>query len=338
MTFVDEVKIYIKAGDGGNGCSSFRREKYIPFGGPNGGNGGRGGSIIIKAVANSNSLLPYRYKQHFKATKGSHGKGRDMDGVSGGDLVLEVPIGTEVCAEDKETLIADLTQEGDYLVAAEGGRGGLGNTNFKSSTNRAPRKITEGGIGEETWLWMKLKLFADVGIIGLPNAGKSTLLSVMSEAKPKIGNYPFTTLRPEPGLVKVDYDGFVMNDIPGIIEGANEGLGIGSKFLKHVERCKVLMHLLDITSKNLLEDYKVVRKELKSYSSVLAGKRELIVLSKSDLVSEEERSRVSKDLAGKLGQEVLTISSSTNHSVTQLKYLLHQSIQEEKNLKTLEEA
>ncbi len=327
MKFIDEVKIYLKGGDGGNGCVSFRREKYIPHGGPNGGNGGRGGSIIIKAIANLNTLIDYRYKQHFKAAKGQHGKGRDMDGLSGSDLVLPVPIGTTIYAEDGKTVIADFVKEGDAIVIAKGGRGGLGNRNFKSSTNQAPRKATDGEVGEESWIWMKLKLISDIGIIGLPNAGKSTLLSVISEAKPKIANYPFTTLRPSLGLVQVDYDAFVITDIPGIIEGATEGLGIGSKFLKHIERCKFLLHLLDVSSPKLMQDYQTVREELAKYSKILAKKPEIIVLSKIDLIPTEELQLIKSQISSILEKDVFAISAATNKSLSELKYFLNDILQ-----------
>jgi GTPase len=328
MRFLDEAKIYIKGGDGGNGCVSFRREKYVPFGGPNGGNGGSGASVIIKAVSNLNTLINYRYKQHFKAQKGDHGKGSERDGSYGKDLILTVPVGTQIYAEDGSTFIADLIKEGDSILIARGGQGGLGNTNFKTSTNQAPRESTEGGIGEEIWLWLRLKLISDVGIIGLPNAGKSTLLSVISAAKPKIANYPFTTLKPQLGLVQVEYDSFVITDIPGLVEGANKGIGIGAKFLKHIERCKLLVHLIDITSGDFMGDYKVVRKELAEYSEILSEKPEIIILNKTDLISEKEAEKIRKAISIKLKKEVLIISAATQQSITKLKYRLNDLISE----------
>ena len=327
MRFIDEVKIHIKGGNGGNGCVSFRREKYVPYGGPNGGNGGNGASVTIKAASNLNTLIDYRYKQHFKAPKGEHGKGSGMDGVSGKDLLLTVPVGTQIYAEDGSTLIADLTEENESIIIARGGKGGLGNTNFKSSTNQAPRESTEGEIAKEVWLWLRLKLISDVGIIGLPNAGKSTLLSVISAAKPKIANYPFTTLKPQLGLVQVEYDAFVITDIPGLIEGANKGVGIGAKFLKHIERCKLLVHLIDITSEDLIGDYKIVRNELADYSKILPQKPEIIILNKTDLISDKEVEKIKKKLSTKLKTEVLTISAATQQSVTKLTYYINDLVQ-----------
>jgi len=326
MKFLDEAKVYLKAGDGGRGCMAFRREKNIPFGGPNGGNGGDGGSVVITALNNLNTLIDYRYQQHFKAKKGEHGKGRDMSGAKGDNLILEVPVGTQVFAEDNQTLIMDFTRVGQTETISYGGKGGIGNAAFKSSTNQAPRKVTLGEVGEEIWVWLKLKLISDVGIIGLPNAGKSTFLSVVTSAKPKIAGYPFTTLRPQLGIVYVDHEEFVIADIPGLIEGASEGIGLGDKFLKHIERCKILLHLIDITSENIIGDYKTIRKELKNYSSILSDKVEIIALNKSDLIDEKECKKIEKDIKKKLGKEVLIISAATKNNTDTLSRILINSI------------
>ncbi|MCH9753291.1 MAG: GTPase ObgE [Alphaproteobacteria bacterium] len=324
MKFLDEAKVYLKAGDGGRGCLSFRREKNIPKGGPNGGNGGDGGSLVITALNNLNTLIDYRYQQHFKAQKGEHGKGRDMSGKKGEDLVLEVPVGTQVFAEDNQTMITDFTRVGQTETIAYGGRGGIGNAAFKSSTNQAPRKVTVGESGEEMWIWLKLKLISDVGIIGLPNAGKSTFLSVVTSAKPKIADYPFTTLKPQLGIVYVNHEEFVMADIPGLIEGASEGIGLGDKFLKHIERCKILLHLIDITSEDIVGDYKTIRKELKNYSEPLAKKTEILALSKSDLLDDKECKKIQKEVETKLKQKVLVISAATQNNTENLsEYLLN---------------
>jgi GTPase len=270
MKFLDEAKVYIRSGDGGNGCVAFRREKYIEFGGPSGGNGGRGGDVIIEAVDGLNTLIDYRYQQHFKAQKGTNGMGKDRHGANGKPIVLKVPVGTQVFDEDRETLIHDFTTLGEKFVLAEGGNGGFGNAHFKSSTNRAPRNANPGQEGEERWIWLRLKLIADAGLVGLPNAGKSTFLSVVSAAKPKIADYPFTTLHPQLGVVNADGREFVLADIPGLIEGAHEGVGLGDRFLGHVERCRVLLHLVDATCEHAGKAYKTVRTELEAYQGHLA--------------------------------------------------------------------
>src|SRR5207248_1699171 len=262
MKFLDEAKVYIRSGDGGNGCVAFRREKYIEFGGPSGGNGGRGGDVIVEAVDGLNTLIDYRYQQHFKAPRGTHGMGKDRHGASGKDITLKVPVGTQIFDEDRETLLADLTKVGEHVVLANGGNGGFGNAHFKSSTNRAPRHANPGQLGEERWIWLRLKLIADAGLVGLPNAGKSTFLSVVSAAKPKIADYPFTTLHPQLGVVNALAREFVLADIPGLIEGAHEGAGLGDRFLGHVERCRVLLHLIDATCEHAGQAYKTVRTEL----------------------------------------------------------------------------
>ena len=276
MKFLDQVKIFIKAGDGGSGSPSFRREKFIEFGGPDGGDGGKGGSIILKSERNLNTLIDYRYQQHFKAQRGQDGKGKKMTGKSGDDLFLKVPIGTQVFEEDNKTLIYDFKNNNDEFIVATGGRGGFGNTKFKSSTNRAPKKITKGVKGEEFWIWLQLKTIADIGIIGLPNAGKSSLLASMTSATPKIANYKFTTLNPNLGVAVYDDKEITLADIPGLIEGAHTGTGLGIKFLKHIERCKTLLHLIDINEDDLISSYKQVRNELKNYGKELIKKKLLI--------------------------------------------------------------
>ena len=284
MKFLDQVKIYIKAGDGGNGSPSFRREKFIEYGGPDGGDGGKGGSIILKSERNLNTLIDYRYQQHHKAERGGGGAGKNRTGRGGDNLILKVPIGTQVFEEDNKTLIYDFKNEKEEFVAANGGKGGLGNTRFKSSTNRAPRKFTKGTVGEEYVIWLQLKTIADIGIIGLPNAGKSSLLASITSATPKIANYKFTTLNPNLGVAVYDDKEITLADIPGLIEGAHTGIGLGIKFLKHIERCKTLIHLIDITEENIENLYKQVRNELGKYSKNLLKKDELIVLNKIDLI------------------------------------------------------
>ncbi|MDX1974837.1 MAG: GTPase ObgE [Rickettsiales bacterium] len=288
MKFLDEAKVYIRSGSGGKGCISFRREKFIPDGGPDGGNGGRGGSVIVECIGGLNTLIDYRYQQHFKAKNGQHGMGSNCTGLSSDDMVLQLPLGTQIYEEDKETLIADLTQVGQRFVLAPGGKGGLGNQCFKSSTNQAPRISTPGEEGIEKWIWLKLKLMSEAGLLGLPNAGKSTFLAAVSRAKPKIADYPFTTLTPQLGVVYVDQKEFVLADIPGLIEGAHEGVGLGLKFLGHVERAGILLHLVDGTQEDVAAAYKVIRGELKAYSKELYKKPEIIALNKCDALTEEE--------------------------------------------------
>ncbi len=285
MKFLDEAKVYIRSGDGGNGCVSFRREKFIEFGGPNGGNGGRGGDVVVEAVEGLNTLIDYRYQQHFKAPKGVHGMGKDRHGANGKNIVLKVPVGTQIFDEDRETLLADLTTVGERIVLARGGNGGFGNAHFKSSTNRAPRHANPGQPGDERWIWLRLKLIADAGLVGLPNAGKSTFLSVVSAARPKIADYPFTTLHPQLGVVRSDDHEFVLADIPGLIEGAHEGVGLGDRFLGHIERCRVLLHLVDATCEHAGKAYKIVRNELEAYGGDLTDKPEIVALNKIDAVS-----------------------------------------------------
>ncbi len=287
MKFLDEAKVYIRSGDGGNGCVAFRREKFIEFGGPSGGNGGRGGDVIVEVADGLNTLIDYRYQQHFKAPKGVNGMGSDRHGANGKNIVMKVPLGTQIFDEDRETLIHDFTEVGETFVLAKGGNGGFGNAHFKTSTNRAPRNANPGLPGEERWIWLRLKLIADAGLVGLPNAGKSTFLSVVSAAKPKIADYPFTTLHPQLGVVGIDGREFVLADIPGLIEGAHEGAGLGDRFLGHVERCRVLLHLVDATSEHAGKEYKTVRTELEAYDENLADKIEIVALSKIDAVTPE---------------------------------------------------
>jgi GTP-binding protein len=296
MKFLDEAKVYIASGAGGNGCVSFRREKFIEFGGPNGGDGGRGGDVVVEAVTGLNTLIDYRYQQHFKAQRGGNGMGKDRAGANGKDVVLKVPVGTQVYEEDGETLLADLTEVGQRVTIAEGGNGGFGNAHFKSSTNRAPRHANPGQPGEESTIRLRLKLIADAGLIGLPNAGKSTFLAAVSAAKPKIADYPFTTLHPQLGVVELDGREFVLADLPGLIEGAHEGTGLGDRFLGHTERCRVLLHLIDGTSDDAGEAYKIVRRELEAYGHDLIDKPEIVALSKSDALTKESI----KTQAGKL--------------------------------------
>jgi GTP-binding protein len=288
MKFLDQAKVYVRSGDGGNGALSFRREKFIEFGGPDGGDGGRGGDVWAVAADGLNTLIDYRYQQHFKAKAGRQGMGRNRTGAGGDDVVLKVPVGTQIFEDDNETLIADLTEVGQRVKLARGGNGGFGNAHFKTSTNQAPRRANPGQEGEERWIWLRLKLIADAGLVGLPNAGKSTFLAAVSAAKPKIADYPFTTLHPNLGVVSVDGRDFVLADIPGLIEGAHEGAGIGDRFLGHVERCRVLLHLIDATNEDPATDYRTIRRELKAYGGGLAQKPEIVALSKADAVPDEE--------------------------------------------------
>lgn len=295
MKFLDQAKIFVKAGDGGNGIASFRREKFIEYGGPNGGDGGNGGSVILKAVNGLNTLIDFRFAQHFKSENGDKGGSNNKTGHGGKDLYLRVPLGTQVYAEDKKTLIYDFTKENEEFVLAKGGKGGVGNTKFKSSTNRAPRKFTKGKSGEEISVWLELKIIADVGLIGFPNAGKSSFLTISTKARPKIADYPFTTLKPNLGVVQFDDKEIVMADIPGLIEGAHKGIGLGDKFLKHVERCKSLLHIIDINEDDLINKYKIIREELSQYSEKLTKKKEIVVFNKIDLLTEEEKNNKIKE-------------------------------------------
>jgi len=322
MKFLDEAKVYIRSGDGGNGCVAFRREKFIEFGGPSGGNGGRGGDVVLEAVDGLNTLIDYRYAQHFKARPGTAGMGKDRHGAAGGDAVLKVPAGTQVFDDDKETLLADLTEPGQRVVLVPGGNGGFGNAHFKSSTNRAPRHANPGQPGEERWIWLRLKLIADAGLIGLPNAGKSTLLAAVSAAKPKIADYPFTTLNPQLGVVESDGREFVLADIPGLIEGAHEGAGLGDRFLGHIERCRVLLHLVDGTGGHAGEAYKTVRAELDAYGQGLADKHEIIALTKIDSLTPEEIKQQAARLQRASKQAPLLLSAHSGAGVPEAKRAL----------------
>jgi GTPase len=316
MKFLDQSKVYVKSGAGGNGAVSFRREKFIPFGGPDGGDGGRGGDVIIEAVEGLNTLIDYRYQQHFKAERGGHGMGKNRTGADAPTLILKVPVGTQVFEEDQETLIADLDKLGDKVLLAQGGSGGWGNTQFKSSTNQAPRRFNPGHDGEERWIWLRLKLIADAGLLGLPNAGKSTFLAAVSAAKPKIADYPFTTLVPNLGVVSLGIGAsFVLADIPGLIEGAAEGAGVGTRFLGHVERCAVLLHLVDGTQEDVAEAYRVIRAELEKYGGGLADKPEIVALNKIDAMTEEEISEKAAQLKKACKQAPLRISGASQKGV-----------------------
>ncbi len=319
MKFLDQVKVKIKAGDGGSGSPSFRREKFIEFGGPDGGDGGNGGSVILKSERNLNTLIDFRYQQHFKAEKGEDGKGKKQTGKGGKNLYLKVPIGTQVLEEDNKTLIYDFKKQNEEFIAAIGGKGGIGNTRFKSSTNRAPRKFTKGLKGEEFWIWLQLKTIADIGIIGLPNAGKSSLLASVTRAHPKIANYKFTTINPNLGVTIYDDKEITLADIPGLIEGAHSGIGLGTKFLKHIERCKTLLHLIDVSEEDLSNCYRQVREELRKYSKELLKKKELIVFNKIDLVDKKILKEKIDKFKKKNRKKVFTLSTINKLSVSQIK-------------------
>jgi GTP-binding protein len=331
MKFLDQAKVQIRSGDGGGGSVSFRREKFIEFGGPDGGDGGRGGDVWAECVDGLNTLVDYRYQQHFKAKTGGHGMGRNRHGANAPDIILKVPKGTEIWDEEGETLIADLTEIGQRVLLAEGGNGGFGNAHFKSSTNQAPRRANPGLEGEEKWIWLRLKLIADAGLIGLPNAGKSTFLATVTAAKPKIADYPFTTLHPGLGVVRIDAREFVLADIPGLIEGAHEGQGLGDRFLGHVERCRVLLHLVDANSDDVVRDYRVVRKELKAYGQGLSDKPEIVALSKCDTLSEEDRAAKVAALKKAARRVPIQLSSATRENVEKTLRALMRSIDTDKS-------
>ena len=314
MKFLDQAKIYIKAGDGGAGSASFRREKYIEFGGPDGGDGGNGGSVILESERNLNTLIDFRYRQHFKAETGKSGSKKNKTGASGEDLILKVPVGTQIYEEDNNTLIYDLTKNKEKFVVATGGKGGLGNTRFKSSTNRTPRKKTNGKKGEEFWIWLQLKVIADVGIIGLPNAGKSSFLSRCTKAKPKIANYPFTTINPNLGVLNINHKEIVLADIPGLIEGSHKGIGLGDKFLRHIERCKTLIHLIDISEKDILGNYLKIKSELSKYDKKILKKTEIIIFNKLDLIDMDSITKKLENFRKKIKKnfEVTSLLSGQN--------------------------
>ena len=322
MKFLDQAKIFVKAGDGGSGSASFRREKFIEFGGPDGGDGGAGGSVILVAKENLNTLIDFRYQQHFKAERGQNGMGKKKTGRNGKDLILKVPVGTQVFEEDNNTLIEDLKKIGEKIIIAKGGKRGLGNVRFKTSTNRAPRKKTEGSRGENFWIWLQLKVIADIGIIGMPNAGKSSLLSVLTKAKPKIANYPFTTINPNLGVTSYSDKEITIADIPGLIEGAHEGIGLGDKFLRHIERCKSLIHLIDITGNDIIKDYLKIRKELSKYSQSLLKKKEIIVFNKIDIINTNKMNEKIDYFEKKIRKKIFKISIAQNKGLSTLKQLL----------------
>jgi|TARA_B110000211_G_scaffold229987_1_gene288711 GTP-binding protein len=322
MKFLDQAKIYIKAGDGGSGSASFRREKFIEYGGPDGGDGGGGGSVIFESERNLNTLIDFRYSQHFKAEGGNSGSKRNRTGATGKDLIIKVPIGTQIYEEDNNTLIYDFIKNKDRFLVASGGNGGLGNVRFKSSTNRAPKKKTKGKIGEEFWIWLQLKVIADIGIIGLPNAGKSSLLAAITRARPKIASYPFTTIDPNLGVSYYDDKEVTLADIPGLVEGAHKGVGLGDKFLRHIERCKVLLHLIDLSDINLVDNYFKIRKELSKYSDTLVKKKELIFLNKSDLFEKKDIDKKVKIFKGKVKKKFEIISVFSKKDLLKLKKLL----------------
>lgn len=327
MKFLDQAKVYIRSGDGGAGSVSFRREKFIEFGGPDGGDGGNGGDVWAEAVDGLNTLIDYRYQQHFKAATGGHGMGKLRAGANASDITLKVPVGTQIFEEDNETMIADLAKLGDRVRLAKGGNGGFGNAYFKSSTNRSPRHANPGLPGEERWIWLRLKLIADAGLAGLPNAGKSTLLAAVSAAKPKIADYPFTTLHPQLGVVRVAGQSFVLADIPGLIEGAHEGHGLGDRFLGHIERCAVLLHLVDVTAEDPVAAYRVVRKELKAYAEELAAKPEIIALNKVDLIGEDELAEKIAAFKKRVRKTPLAVSGATGKGVEAAMKKLLETIQ-----------
>ena len=322
MKFLDHAKIYVKAGDGGSGSSGFRREKFVEFGGPDGGDGGNGGSVILLTDTNLNTLVDFRFQQHFKAERGQNGMGSKKSGKSGKDLILKVPIGTQVFEEDNNTLIEDLKKVGQKIIVAKGGKKGLGNVRFKTSINRAPRKKTDGAEGEKFWIWLQLKVIADIGIIGMPNAGKSSLLSVLTKAKPKIANYPFTTINPNLGVASYNDKEITIADIPGLIEGAHEGIGLGDKFLRHIERCKSLVHLIDITENDILENYLKIRKELSKYSDSLLKKKEIIIFNKIDIINTNEINEKINYFKKKVKKNIFKISVAQNKGLSTLKKLL----------------
>ena len=316
MKFIDEAKVFIKSGDGGDGCLSFRREKFIEFGGPDGGNGGKGGDIFIKGTKSLNTLVDYRFQKHFKAKKGRHGSGRNRTGAAGQDITLKLPLGTEIFIENE--LIADVISTEKFLLFP-GGKGGLGNINFKSSTNRAPRKITPGGKGKEAEVFFKLKLLADVGLVGLPNAGKSSLLRSISAAKPKVADYPFTTLEPKLGVIRIGDDEAVVADIPGLISGANSGSGLGIQFLKHIERCKSIIHMIDISAQDPIMDYKIIISELDGFDKSINKKEKIIILNKSDLLAEDEIQNIISKFSDLINYPLYVISTITRNGIENLK-------------------
>jgi GTP-binding protein len=329
MKFLDQAKIFVQSGHGGAGACAFRREKYIEFGGPDGGDGGRGGDVIIECVANLNTLIDFRYQQHFKAQKGEQGHGRNKTGGKGDDILLRVPVGTQILSEDKEEIVADLTEAGQRILFLKGGDGGFGNAHYKTSTNQAPRRADPGWPGKEMWLWLRLKLIADCGLIGLPNAGKSTFLAAVTKARPKIADYPFTTLHPNLGVASVGSEEFVLADIPGLIEGAHEGAGLGDRFLGHIERCRVLLHLIDGTSEDVAQSYRVVRGELNQYGGGLETKHEVVALNKCDaLVPEEIEAKLAALKEAAAGARIFPLSGAAGIGLKDVLFALLAQIKE----------
>ena len=338
MKFLDQAKVYIRSGDGGAGAVSFRHEKFLEFGGPDGGDGGRGGDVWAVAVDSLNTLIDYRYQQHFKAKTGTHGMGRNMTGAKGADVVLRVPVGTQIFEEDNETLICDLTEAGQKFCLAKGGNGGFGNLHFTTSTNRAPRRANPGLEGIERTIWLRLKLIADCGLVGLPNAGKSTFLASVTAAKPKIADYPFTTLHPHLGVVRIDGREFVLADIPGLIEGAHEGVGIGDRFLGHVERCQVLLHLVSAQEEDVAKAYQIIRDELEAYGHGLSEKPEIIALSQIDILDEEKKQEKQKQLEQISGKKVHLLSAVTHEGIEATLRSIARNIDESRKEKAAKEA
>lgn len=330
MKFLDQAKVFVRSGNGGAGAVSFLREKFLEFGGPNGGNGGRGGDVIVRCVDGLNTLIDYRFQQHYKAGTGHHGMGKDRHGGKGDDIILKVPVGTQIFEEDNETLIADFTEVGQEMVLLSGGNGGFGNAHFKTSANQAPRRANPGLPGIEKWIWLRLKLIADAGLVGLPNAGKSTFLSAVSAAKPKIADYPFTTLHPNLGVVSIGERDFVLADIPGLIEGANEGLGLGTRFLGHIERCAILVHLIDGTQEDIKTAYKTIRAELEAYDDGLVDKPEIVVLNKIDALEPDDIKEKVKQLKRLSKTEVYTTSGVTGDGVDKVLYRIVKQIDGDK--------
>ncbi len=326
MKFLDQAKIYIKAGNGGSGSASFRREKFIEYGGPDGGDGGSGGSVIFESERNLNTLIDFRYSQHFKAEEGKGGSKRNRTGASGKDLIIKVPVGTQIYEEDNNTLVYDFIKNKERYLIASGGNGGLGNVRFKSSTNRAPKKKTKGKIGEEFWIWLQLKVIADIGIIGLPNAGKSSLLASITKAKPKIASYPFTTLNPNLGVSFYDDKEVILADIPGLVEGAHKGVGLGDKFLRHIERCKVLLHLIDLSENDVLDNYLKIRNELSKYDDILNKKKEIIFFNKSDLLEKKDIDLKLKKFKSKIKSKFEIISVFSLKDLIKIKKILLKNV------------
>ncbi|NQU58517.1 MAG: GTPase ObgE [Rhodospirillales bacterium] len=337
MKFLDQAKIFIKSGDGGDGCVGFRREKNIPHGGPNGGNGGRGGDVVVQCVDGLNTLIDFRYQQHFKAKRGTHGMGSNRDGPKGQTMIIKVPVGTQILDEENEEVLADFTEVGQSQTLASGGDGGHGNAHFKTSTNQAPRRYDPGWPGQEMWIWLRLKLIADAGLVGLPNAGKSTFLAAVSRARPKIADYPFTTLHPNLGVVGVDEEEFVIADIPGLIEGAHEGAGLGTRFLGHVERCGVLLHLVDGTADDVAESYRIIRGELEAYGGILKDKIEIVALNKCDALTEDDIAENVAALKKASGSEVMKLSGIAGLGVPEMLRALNGIIHEERGDNIIEE-